>query len=75
MFPDDHGGVSANLTMEKCRLEKCITIPLHNDMMLEQVEAFSVSLERTNDLDERIVLHNDYVHKEVIIMDDDGELF
>ena len=73
VVPDDHGGVSTNITIEKCSTGQCITIPLYNDMMLEQVETFRVSLERVNDLDERIILHNDYVHKEVIIVDDDGE--
>ena len=72
-FPDDHGGISTNFTIEKCSTEQCIAIPLHDDMILEQVESFFVSLERTTGLDERVILHNGYVLKEVIIMDDDGE--
>ena len=72
-FPDDHGGMSTDFTIEKCNTEQCIAISLHDDMMLEQVESFFVSLERTTGLDKRIILHNDYVLKEVIILDDESE--
>ena len=73
VFPKDHGGVSMDFIIEKCRNKQCERIPLHNDSMVERDEVFSVSLERTTGLDERIMLHNDYEHKKVTIVDDDGE--
>ena len=73
MFPEDHRGVPTDFIIGKCSSEECITIPIHDDMMLENVESFNVILERTTDLNERITLHNDYVYKNVFIVDDDGE--
>ena len=73
VFPEDHGGVSMDFIIEKCSTEQCVPIPLRNDMMVERKEVFSVFLERTTGLNERIMLQSDYKHKEVTIVDDDGE--
>ena len=47
-------------------------IVIVNDTQLEETESLSVTLTRTNDLDERITLNP--VDGEIVIVDEDGRL-
>ena len=42
-------------------------------MIVEQLESFFVSLERPDDLNERIILDSGYTEMEVIIFDNDSK--
>ena len=55
---------------EECETRSCIEITIIDDLILEMDEYFSISLERTTDLDIRITLSP--TSGEVVIVDDDG---
>ena len=71
MSPLDYDKVSTILTFNKCDTQQCTEIPIVDDMMEELTESFSLTLERTPDLDSRITL--DPVDGVVEITDNDGE--
>ena len=50
----------------------CVTISIVDDMVVEQRESFSITLERTPDLNSRITLSSDSA--EVVIPNNDGEM-
>ena len=53
--------------------EACANVTLVNSVDLEMSESLTVTLELTNpDLDDRIVVNEDYNEGEVEIIDDDG---
>ena len=66
----DFDHASNTLTFGACNTLQCTEIVIVDDMMLELTESFSVTLERTAGLDNRITL--DRVDVEVEITDDDG---
>ena len=64
--------MSTDVTFEPSETEKCLPIPIADTLGLEHDETFFVTLQRTDDLDERIQL-NAAVVVEIEIIDDDGE--
>ena len=74
-FIDDHSGVSGDLVFSTCISESCISIPITDDMAVEQRESFFVSLQRTDGLDIRIQIDRNFDHKEVTIVDDDSKYY
>ena len=70
--PMDYLGVSTILMFEACQRRSCVTVTIVDDEVLENVESFNVTLERTPGLDMRITL--DPVDGVVEITDDDGLL-
>ena len=48
-------------------------MPIMDDNIVERVESFNITLERTPDLSEMIILNATAVHGVVNIVDDDGE--
>ena len=56
---------------EACDKRHCVNVTIVNDDILEMTESFSVTLERTLGLDDRITLRP--VDGVVEITDDDGE--
>ena len=74
MDGDDYTGLSgSSLPFSACQKRSCVDITIHDDLTVEDVESFSVTLERTPGLDMRITL--DQVEAEIEITDDDGEEF
>ena len=71
---DDYTGLSgSNLPFSACQNRSCVNITIHDDMIVENVESFNVTLERTPGLDMRITL--DPVDGEIEISDNDGQFF
>ena len=71
----DHSGVSGDLVFPTCISERCIRIPIIDDMMVEQRESFFVSLQKPDEVDNRIKIDRDSARKEVIILDNDGKYY
>ena len=70
VFSDDYGTHSAVLFFEPCETRACVTLSIVDDNISEKTESFHITLERTSDLDSRIIL--DPRNGEVAIQDDDG---
>ena len=60
------------LSFEACTTKVCETLTIVDDNISERRELFYLTLERTPDLDSRIILNPR--HGEVKIDDDDGKL-
>ena len=54
--PSDYESVSTILTFNCCETRSCVAVNVYEDMILEENELFDITLERTLDLDNRIVL-------------------
>ena len=61
-----------NLNFNACKERACAYISIMDDDIVEKSESFTISLERTTDLDSRISLSSE--RGEVTILDDDGML-
>ena len=68
----DYGAVSTFLMFDSCEMQSCTNITIVDDTVLELPESFSVTLERTTGLDDRITL--DPIDGVVEINDNDGML-
>ena len=68
--PMDYGTIDTILMFAACQMRSCVDVSIENDTVLENVESFDVTLERTSDLDSRITL--DPVDGVVEINDNDG---
>ena len=66
----DYGELSLPLIFSPCDIKQCITVKIENDDITEESEFFTVNLERTTNLDSRIVL--DPRNATVNITDNDG---
>ena len=66
----DFDHASNTMTFDACNTSQCTEIVIVNDKIVELTESFSVTLERTAGLDNRISLVR--VDGEVEILDDDG---
>ena len=53
----DYGAVSTLLSFAACQMRSCVNVSIENDIVLENVEPFAVTLERTPELDSRITLN------------------
>ena len=61
------------MTFAPTESEACAVVTLVNSVDLEMPESFRVTLQLTNpDLDDRIVVNEDYNEGKVEIIDDDG---
>ena len=69
----DYVGLSTILSFPKCGAKQCVNVTIVDDDVLENVESFHVTLERTPGLDMRITLYP--VDGVVEITDDDGLFF
>ena len=67
----DYIANSTDLIFAHCSSEQCLDITIIDDNTLEQRETFTVILERSSSLDERIGLVNG--EKTVTIIDDDDD--
>ena len=56
-----------------CETRHCVEVTIVNDEELEKTESFTVTLERTPDLDSRIILAS--VNADVEIIDDESKIF
>ena len=63
---------STILSFPACETRQCVDVVIVNDLRDEPEEGFSVTLERTPDLDSRIMLHP--LNGEIFI-EDDGNRF
>ena len=66
----DYAARSRTFRFHACQDTACVSIPIVDDDIAENDESFTVSLERTSDLDSRISLSPDTAL--VTILDDDG---
>ena len=64
----DYGALSTTLMFDTCETRQCDNISVVDDVTLEMTESFSVTLERTPDLNSRITL--DPVNGKMYIDDD-----
>ena len=69
----DYIGLSTILNFPACETKQCVNVTIVDDDVLENVESFDVTLERTPGLDMRITL--DPVDGVVEITDDEGLFF
>ena len=69
----DYIELSTILNFPACGTKRCVDVTIVDDNVLENVESFTVTLERTPGLDMRITL--DPVDGVVEITDDDGLFF
>ena len=70
--PDrDFFSINKTVTFSVNELRKCLTVTIVDDEVVELSKSFSISLERTENLDERITISPD--RGIVTIEDDDGE--
>ena len=46
----DYTALSQLLRIEACETKKCVHIPIANDVILEEMESFIVTLERTENV-------------------------
>ena len=65
----DYSAVSIILMFAACETRQCVNIPIVNNKTLEMAESFVVTLERTPELTNRIILNP--VDGDVNILDDD----
>ena len=65
----DYGAVSTTLMLDTCETRQCDYISIVDDVTLEMMESFSVTLERTPDLSSRITLNP--VDGKMDVFDDD----
>ena len=68
---DDYRTHSVTLYFDICATRVCEDLSLVNDNISETIESFHLTLERTSDLDSRIILNPS--NAEVTIIDDDGK--
>ena len=54
--PNDFGSLSTILTFDACVTRRCVNVTIVDDELLESLESFSVTLQRTSTLDSRITL-------------------
>ena len=67
----DYVTLADTLMFDVCETQRCVNLTIEDDSVDESEETFRVSLERTPDLDSRIIL--DPVDGEIVIVDDDGK--
>ena len=69
----DYGAISTILILDTCETRQCDNISIVDDVTLEMTESFSVTLERTPDLNSRITLNP--VDGDINILDNDGRKY
>ena len=69
---DDYTPINEMYRFSANQRRLCVNISIVDDMIVEQRESFSITLERTPDLNSRITLFPDSA--EVVIPNNDGEM-
>ena len=69
MAPTDYEALSATLTFASCEKRRCVNVAIVEDIIVESIETFGITLERTPDLDSRITLTP--VAEQIEIIDND----
>ena len=67
---EDYDGISAIVSFAACQRRACVMVNITDDEILENIESFNFTLERTSELDTNITL--DPVDGVVQINDNDG---
>ena len=70
--PMDYGGESTVLMFDSCDVQSCLNISIIDDMVVEDLESFDITVGRAPGLDNRITLES--VNGTVEITDNDGML-
>ena len=68
--PMDYLALAEVLIFDACETQQCVVVTIVDDVVDEPEEVFRVALERTIDLDSRIILEP--IDGEIIIADNDG---
>lgn len=67
----DYGALLTSLMFDECDTQFCVNISIVDDLVLEMVEVFTVTLTRPPGLDSRITLGQ--TQADIEIIDNDGE--
>ena len=70
--PMDYEALSTTLMFAACETRQCVDVTIVDGMIVESIETFAVTLERTSDLDSRITLNP--VDEEIKTIDNDCKL-
>ena len=70
MSPPDYDSVDVILPFARCEMRRCTDVLIVDDEILENPERLNIHLERTPDLNSRIMLNP--VEGEIEILDNDG---
>ena len=62
----DYEPISTILLFESCETHACVNISILRDLIQEQNESFTITLERTPELDPRIIL--DPLETQIVIL-------
>ena len=65
----DYETLSTTLMFAACETRRCVNVAIVEDILVESIEIFGVTLERTPDLDRNITLNP--VTEEIEIIDND----
>ena len=69
--PEDYISMDTLLLFEPNDAESCVDVIIQNDNIVEQTESFTVTLEKSLDLNDRVILN--HTDRTISIIDDDGE--
>ena len=61
------------MTFQPMKPDSCINVTLIDTLTLEMPESFFVTLQKPDDLDERITINTARAETEIYIFDNDGE--
>ena len=67
--PVDYEALSTTLMFAACEKRRCVNVAIVEDIIVESIETFGITLERTPDLDNRITLSP--VAEQIEIIDND----
>ena len=67
--PLDYEVLSTTLMFAACETRRCVDVSIVDDVIVEPIETFAVTLERTPDLDSMITLNP--VEEEINVIDND----
>ena len=70
--PMDYVSLSTTLMFAACETQRCVNVTIVENIIVESIETFCITLERTPDLDSRITLNP--VTEEIEIIDNDCKL-
>ena len=68
----DYESLSTSLMFAACETQRCVNVTIVDDTTVEAIEIFAITLERTHDLDSRIMLKT--VNEIIEIIDNDCKL-
>ena len=68
----DYESLSTSLMFAACETQRCVNVTIVDDTTVEAIEIFAITLERTHNLDSRIMLKT--VNEIIEIIDNDCKL-